>query len=97
MRTDLPAAARHAAAGGNPWPVRLDHCFMRIVLDNLFGCRWDTVLNRRLGPAYHQLSTGQLTTAVRLAESMLTSGAGRVRQLNDRSLLLRTQSPAGDR
>ena len=93
-RHALPAAARTSAAAGDPWPVHFDHCFMRIVLDNLFGCRWDTVLNRRLGPAYRQLSTGQLAAGIALAESMLTRGANRVRELNDRSLLLRTGDPS---
>ena len=34
-RVALPLAAE---AGG--WPIRLDHCFMRIVLDHTFGRRW---------------------------------------------------------
>ncbi len=34
-RETLPALA--LARG---WPVRADHCFQRILLDNVFGGRW---------------------------------------------------------
>jgi hypothetical protein len=85
VKTDLPAAAE---ASAEPWPVTLDHCFMRIVLDNLLGRCWYDVLDRRK-PAYMQLSAVQLHDAIRLADAMLTGGVGRVRALNDASLRLR--------
>jgi hypothetical protein len=31
-----------AAAAGRGWPVRLDHCFQRILLDHAVGAAWRT-------------------------------------------------------
>ena len=91
MRVDLPAAARAAADAGRPWPIRLDHCFMRVVLDDLFGRPWREALTGR-GPAYRQLSAEQLRRAIATGESMIAGGANRVRTLNDASLNRRTQA-----
>lgn len=88
VRRDLPAAA---AASREPWPIRLDHCFMRVVLDNLLGGCWYEVLDRRK-PAYRQLSAEQLQAAIELGESMLAGGAERTNALNARSLTLRSHA-----
>ncbi len=62
-RTVLPAmAAKHS------WPIRLDHCFMRVCLDTALGARWDTVVRR---PAIRHLSDGQLRQAVAQAEAIV--------------------------
>ncbi len=34
------------------FPVRYNHCFGRIILDNLFGCCWYEVLERKQGAAF---------------------------------------------
>ncbi len=63
----LPAKARQTAM-----PVRFNHCFARIVLDNLFGGCWYGYLSRQQ-PAYKQLDETQLKQAIALAQSMLRS------------------------
>lgn len=65
MRNRLPAsAARHG------WVVRYDHCFMRIILDRLFGDCWYNHLHRRTA-AYRQLSDDQLRQCVAMADQIL--------------------------
>lgn len=60
----FPAAAR----SGN-YPVRFNHCFLRIVYDNLLGDQWQNVLGK--GPAIHQLSQEQLDQAVQLGRRII--------------------------
>lgn len=65
-------------------PVRFNHCFARIILDNLFeGCWYDYLSRQR--PAYKQLNEAQLEQAIALAESMLNNPA-MTKQLNQNSL-----------
>ena len=68
------------------WPIRFDHCFMRVVLDNLFGGCWYEHLDRRKGVAYRQLSDEQLAEAVRLAEVVRDSPDDVLKAMNERSL-----------
>lgn len=89
VREALPAAAKTAHP---PWPIRLDHCFMRVVLDDVFGRPWRDVLDGRR-PAYRQLSAEQLTRAVATARSMLDGGIARVVELNDASRSCRGHTP----
>ncbi len=67
-RQTLPALAktRH-------WPVSLDHCFMRILLDAVHGARWDTVVLRR--PAYKHVEQDRLAAAIALAQRVVTNDA----------------------
>jgi hypothetical protein len=55
------------------------------VLDNLFGCCWYEVLNRKQ-PAYKQLSQEQLEKAIAIAQSMIDQPDEYIRQLNQNSL-----------
>lgn len=83
VTTELPRAAR---ASGD-WPVSEDHCFARIVLDELFDDVWyDHVAGR---PAYEHLSASQLRDAVETAERLLDEGRPLVDELNRRSLAWR--------
>ena len=75
----FPAAAR----SGN-YPVRFNHCFLRIVYDNLLGDRWQNVLAKGT-PAIHQLDEEQLTEALRIGRSIIDDPE-RCRALNRRSL-----------
>lgn len=79
-RIEMPALAaeRH-------WPVRLDHCFQRILLDNAVGGRWREYI---AAPAWRNASDAQLAAAVALGEA---AGRGRVdlAELNARSLAWR--------
>lgn len=62
-RDELPARAR-----AERWPLRLDHCFMRVVLDEVCDGRWyDHVAGR---PAYRHLGPERLRAAVALAERL---------------------------
>lgn len=57
-----------AAAAVHRWPIRLDHCFMRVCLDHALGGRWDRMVRR---PAIRHLSDDQLEAAIACAERLL--------------------------
>lgn len=65
-------------------PVRFNHCFARIILDNLFQDCWYNHLSRKM-PAYKQLSSEQLHEAISIANRMLID-AESVVTLNNNSL-----------
>ena len=72
-------------AAGAGWPIRLDHCFMRVCLDHAIGRRWDTVVAR---PAVRHLDNDQLARAVACAERIVADPA-LLPPLNDASLAMR--------
>ena len=57
----LTRVALPAMAAAHRWPIRNDHCFMRVCLDAAVQARWDTVVRR---PATHNLTDAQLAAAV---------------------------------
>lgn len=59
-RTVLPGMA-----AAQRWPIRFDHCFMRVCLDNALGRPWPEVVRR---PAIRHLDLDQLRAAVAVAE-----------------------------
>ena len=61
-RTVLPGMA--AAQG---WPIHLDHCFMRVCLDTVFGAPWRATVK---APAIRHMTDAQLAAAVRIAEGV---------------------------
>jgi hypothetical protein len=67
------------------FPVRFNHCFQRIVLDNLFGRCWYEVLDRKQ-PAYKQLNEEQLEQAVAIAQAIMTQPSDHIKRLNQNSL-----------
>ena len=75
-----------AAAPARRWPVRADHCFQRIFLDNACEGVWYDRVPRR--PAYAYADRVILDKAVALAEAALTGDADIV-ELNRRSLAWR--------
>ena len=77
-RETLPALAAERR-----WPVRADHCFQRILLDNAVEGRWYDHIARR--PAYAHASDAVLARAVALGEAAMT-GAADLAELNRRSL-----------
>jgi hypothetical protein len=79
-RIELPAAARE-----HGWPIRLDHCFMRVILDAVCRGCWYDHLDRRLA-AYKQLTDAQLREAVTRGEQMLAEGRATVEAMNRQSL-----------
>ena len=77
----LPAAAR-----GEPhWPVRLNHCFARILLDDACGTPWR---ERVRPPAWRNAPPEVLARAVATGEAVL-AGEADLTALNRRSLRLR--------
>jgi hypothetical protein len=83
VHDELPARASDAG----DWPIREDHCFARVALDNAFGDRWDEHVTGR--PAYEHLSADELEAAVAVADAMLDEGRPAVERYNDRSLAWR--------
>lgn len=67
------------------FPVRHNHCFQRIVLDNIFDCCWYDRLDRKKGAAYRQLDEAQLKQAIELAEAMITEPNEFIDRLNANS------------
>ena len=80
VNEDLPEKAQNS----DSWPIHLDHCFGRVVLDNLFGDEWYSHVNDR--PAYKHLSREELQEAVGIADRMLEEGRPVVEELNENSL-----------
>ena len=90
----LTRGALPARAASEPgWPVRFDHCFMRIALDHAVGRRWTDVVER---PAYKNLTDDQLLRAVAAAERMLAEGPETARALNRASLAARGKRGRAD-
>lgn len=79
INQQLPAKAKEGEM-----PVRFNHCFARIVLDNLFEGCWYDYLSRKQ-PAYKQLSEDQLAQAIDTAQLMLQS-PDTAKRLNTNSL-----------
>ena len=79
-RIVLPAlSARHR------WPIRNDHCFMRVCLDLAIGEPWHRRVAR---PAIRHLSDGQLAAAILVAER-IAAAPDTLPGLNRRSLEMR--------
>lgn len=77
---DLPERAQSS----DGWPIHLDHCFGRVVLDNLFGDEWYGHVDDR--PAYKHLSQRELREAIEIADRMANEGKPAVEELNRNSL-----------
>lgn len=72
-------------AAAQRWPIALDHCFMRVCLDEAIGARWSDVVRR---PAIRHLSDAQLEAAIAVAEAIAREPA-RLAPLNAASLAKR--------
>lgn len=80
VRVDLPAVA-----AARRWPVRLDHCFARILLDAVCGEPWRLQVRP---PAYRNLPVPLLARAIALGEAALTDAVD-LHRLNAESLVMR--------
>jgi hypothetical protein len=78
IRHDLP----RAASARPDWPIRLDHCFARVILDHVCGRPWREVLS---APAYKHLSVEQLRQGLELGRSLIENQTD-LGELNRRSL-----------
>jgi hypothetical protein len=82
---DLTRRVLPGMAAAQRWPIRLDHCFMRVCLDAAFGRPWHEAVRR---PAVRHMTETDLARAIAVAERIaavpsLLSG------LNAESLRLR--------
>ncbi|KAK2596531.1 hypothetical protein N8I77_013417 [Diaporthe amygdali] len=86
-RTRLPFLAKAKDESQPKWPVQLDHCFARIILDNAIGKDrpWNQVLK---SPAYKHMSREQLEAAITFGEKLSTGDEDLV-ALDEKSLSLR--------
>ena len=66
-RTTLPGMA-----AAHRWPIRFDHCFMRVCLDNALGRPWHEAVRR---PAIRHLELAQLRAAIAIAEGIAADPA----------------------
>ena len=55
-----------AMAAERGWPVRFDHCFQRILLDNAVGAKWSDHI---ASPAYKNAPVRVLEKAIELGEA----------------------------
>lgn len=78
-------------AAAQRWPVRHDHCFMRICLDAAFGTPWTHAVR---APAIRTMTSDQLALAVAIAERVVTEPR-LLPDLNARSLAGRRTARAG--
>ncbi|KAF1823039.1 uncharacterized protein K489DRAFT_380434 [Dissoconium aciculare CBS 342.82] len=84
----LPSMAKSKDPAQPHWPVQLDHCFARIVLDNVIGKGsqpWTDVLGK---PAVRNMSSGQLREVIALAEK-IADGKVDLVELDEASLSAR--------
>ena len=90
---DLVKRVLPALAKEENWPIRFDHCFARVVLDNTFGRCWYDALDRRRGSAISQIAVEDLRRAVELARRMEHEGRPAVEDLDAKSLAYRGKPP----
>lgn len=85
----LPSAAKERQGSQKVWPVSLDHCFARIILDNAVGkdVPWMAKLK---SPAYKHMDVQQLQDAIDMAHGILAGKLNLV-DLNRKSLELRNK------
>lgn len=83
----LPALAKARDPAQNHWPVHLDHCFARIILDNAIGIDkpWTQAIK---SPAVRNMTVEQLSNALALGEKVANGEADLV-ELDRVSLKLR--------
>ncbi|KAM0714313.1 hypothetical protein Q7P37_010100 [Cladosporium fusiforme] len=83
----LPALAAARDPSQPKWPVHLDHCFARIILDNAVGVDqpWTRAVK---APAVRNMTVEQLQDALALGERVANGEADLV-ELDRRSLVLR--------
>ena len=83
----LPSLAISKSPVQERWPVHIDHCFARIILDAVVGqdAPWTTKLK---APAWKNMSVEQLRTAIDVGQN-IARGKISLAELDDRSLVLR--------
>lgn len=77
------------AAPSRKWPITADHCFARVLLDNVLEVPWRTVVRP---PAWRNTSLQDLERAIELGEAVLANQTD-LHALNARSLAMRRKRP----
>lgn len=86
----LPVAAKSKSPSQPKWPVQLDHCFARIILDHTVGV--DTPWTEKIkSPAYKNMSRSQLEESIELGRWIL-EGSVELVELDEESLAVRGKS-----
>ena len=67
------------------WPIRFDHCFARVLLDNAHGGPWR---DHVAPPAWRNTDPAVLAEAVKMGRNVL-NGSENLVAFNERSLALR--------
>ena len=88
---DLTRRVLPGMAAAEGWPIRLDHCFMRVCLDAAFGRPWHEAVRR---PAARHMTEAELARAVSVAERIVAVPA-LLPEMNAESL--RFRGKAGSR
>ncbi|KAL8944183.1 MAG: hypothetical protein Q9216_000607 [Gyalolechia sp. 2 TL-2023] len=95
-RGTLPSLAVSKSPVQNSWPVHVDHCFGRIILDNVIGkdTPWMSKLN---SPAVKNMTSAQLRKCIALGNA-IAEGSENLLELDAKSLRLRgkKQKPAAN-
>ena len=87
---DLTREHMPTIAFNRGWPVHLDHCFQRILLDNAVGAKWNEDIP---APAYRNAPDEVLAQAIALGEAVV-AGEEDLAALNENSLAWRGKAPA---
>ena len=82
---DLTRRVLPGMAGAQGWPIRLDHCFMRVCLDHAVGDVWTAHIPR---PAIAHMEMPILARAIAVAEG-IRDQPGTLPLLNQQSLVWR--------
>ena len=82
---DLTRRVLPGMAAAEGWPIRLDHCFMRVCLDAAFGRPWHEAIRR---PAVRHMTEAELARVVAVAER-IAAVPDSLPALNAESLRLR--------
>lgn len=75
-------------APSRDWPIRLDHCFARVLLDNAVGEPWREAIP---APAWRNTPLNTLRAAIALGQGVI-EGTEDLHALNAHSLALRCKS-----
>lgn len=100
----LPSLARSKDLSQSTWPVHLDHCFARIILDAVIGnstfARPDETPTpwtaKMKSPAVKNMSTQQLEACIELGEA-IAEGKVNLVELDQRSLTVRGKMHKGEK
>ena len=92
----LPELAKAKAPSQPSWPVHLDHCFGRIILDAVVGEGKAPWKDKLKGPAVKNMSEEQLEGCLHMGEK-IADGSVSLVELDEQSLKSRGKMKGGTR